>query len=408
MSVSFDDSGYKQLSVHVVVHSSSGGQQTYEYPLYVTVEEPDEALLSFSTEEIAAGETELVNVTLANGHDDPITGIQVDLNSSGSVIDGERITGSVAPGSERTFQYNATFDDLREGTLTGTVTYTTAEGITRTTTESTRVAVTEPVVRADLSTLSSATENDSTRVALANLGNTDFTDVVLTAENNGSVITRTAVREVVDGARRSVTMDVGSTTDGTITYTARYTAAGTSHTTTLQSDSEIAGEIQLSAVESMGIGSTVTLDGDAANLGSTDAESVVLRVPDTDAAEPSGSAGEYFVGTIEASEFATFELSADVSADADAVPIELSYIVDGNRVTATQQVEVSTAPVGNGSAGRASGPAGASGPPGASSGPSGGTPPSSNAGPPLGMIGLVVAVLVIGGGGYAAYRWRQQ
>jgi hypothetical protein len=406
MSLTFQDAGYKQLTVHAVVKDEQGNQYTYEYPLYIPVEKPDETLLSFSTDSVVAGETEPVNVTVANGNDDSITGIQFDLNASGAVANAERVVGSLASGAERTFQYDVTFTEANTGTLVGTVTYTTAEGVTRTATESTRVDVVEPTVRADLSA-GSLGRNETTRVELANLGNTDFTNVAISATTGQEVLTRNAIRDIPHGTSRATTFDFGSTANGTVTYTATYTAASTNHTETIQASSEIAGRIQLSGVESAGPGSMVTLDGDAANIGSTDAESVVVTIPDTESVSPAGSA-EYFVGTVEASEFATFELSAEVGPNASSVPIELSYIADGERVTATQRVEVSTTPARNVSmmgSREAAGPGGPSA--GAGGGSPSGAPGAGGSGFPLGTIGIALVVFVLAGVGFAAYRWRQ-
>ena len=406
ISTSFEDAGYKQLTVNTVVEDGDGDVHTYTRPLYVTVDEPDDALVSFATDEIVAGERERVNVTVANGDDEEITGVQFELNSSGTVADAERVTGSLTSGATRTYQYDLSFPEPTSGTLTGTITYTTDEGVTRTATESVSVDVVEPTVRSGFSADSGPPGNESTRVELTNLGNTAFTDVVIAAADGGTVLTRTKLRDIPDGASGSATFDVGSTANGTVTYTATYTAGGETYTETLHSTSRIAGKIRVSAVESSAIGSSVTLDGEAANVGSTDAESVVVRIPDTENVTPSPSAGEYFVGSIEASEFGTFDLRASVEPSVDSVPVELSYIVDNERVTTTQRIEVSTAPVGNTSA--MTGP-GATGVGTVSGGPGGSSdhPPSGGSGLPLGPIGIGLVVSVVGVGGFGVYKWRK-
>jgi hypothetical protein len=104
-------------------------------------------------------------------------------------------------------------------------------------------------------------------------------------------------------------------------------------------ESDIQGDIQLTSVE-VSDGSDVTIQGDASNIGSTDVQSVLLSVVDSENVTPTSPNGEYFVGRIDASEFATFDLTADIDSRTDSIPIEMTYIVDDKRVTKTQQVAV--------------------------------------------------------------------
>ncbi|WP_253736908.1 hypothetical protein [Halohasta salina] len=159
-------------------------------------------------------------------------------------------------------------------------------------------------------------------------------------------------------------------------------------------ESELHGEVRLTSVEAVG-GSAVTIEGDAANIGNTDVESVLLSVPDTGNVSPRSPNGEYFVGGVDASEFATFDLTADADPEAESVPVEITYIVDGERMTKTQQVDLGSA---NRSAPAPSTQAAASHSPPAAG------PPAS--GPPLVPIGIAVGLLVVGGIGIAL--WRRQ
>jgi hypothetical protein len=82
------------------------------------------------------------------------------------------------------------------------------------------------------------------------------------------------------------------------------------------------------------------IDGDAANVGGTDAQSVLVSVDETDNVRPVSPSGDYYLGTIEAGEFSTFELTAEVGSEADSIPVEVTYIVDTDQVTTTQQVPI--------------------------------------------------------------------
>ena len=159
-------------------------------------------------------------------------------------------------------------------------------------------------------------------------------------------------------------------------------------------ESELRGEVQLTSVEAVG-GSAVTIEGDAANIGNSDVESVLLSVNETEAVSPRSPNGEYFVGGVDASEFATFDLTAEVDPDTESVPVEITYIVEDERVTTTQQVDL-------GSANRSAATPMTQG--AASNAPPAAGPAAS--GPPLVPIGIVAGLVVIGGVGIVL--WRRQ
>jgi hypothetical protein len=112
--------------------------------------------------------------------------------------------------------------------------------------------------------------------------------------------------------------------------------------------------------------------------------------------------GEYFVGGVEASEFATFELTAQTDSNASSVPVVITYIVDNERVTTTQQVDLTAAGTS----------AAVSAPPddGATSGGDASSPRSEatgSGGLPLGLLagGAAVITILLAG---VAYRWRSK
>lgn len=81
------------------------------------------------------------------------------------------------------------------------------------------------------------------------------------------------------------------------------------------------------------------ISGNAGNTGRADVTGVVVAVGESDAVEPAYPQRDYFVGTIEASEFAPFDLTADVDPEAaTTVPVVISYAVDGQR--RTERVEL--------------------------------------------------------------------
>lgn len=402
MPVTFDTAGQKRLTVHVVVRTNSGNFQSYEYPAFVTVETPTEALLSFSTpEEAAVGDTTPVTVTVANGYGSAISGVQLTLNGSETVGNPERVTAAIPEGSNHTFQYDVRFEETGTGTLTAELTYKTETGTTRSTTKTVSIPVVDAVVRADLSARRSPNRTDGVEVELTNFGNVHLSDIEVTATDDGDVVARGLLADVAPKSSRTVLLTAGPRVNDNLTFTATYEAAGQTETTTLTTNvaKEVLGEIRLTSVEATRAGTVVTIDGEAANIGSTDVESVLVNIVTTDGVRPVAPSGEYFVGAIDASEFATFELTAEADSGVSSIPVEVVYIVDNERVRTTQQLDISSAAAPPASGGGQSG--GADGP----GDPSGGETSDSGG---LSGIWLVVGLLVVAAIGFGVYRWRQQ
>jgi hypothetical protein len=106
-----------------------------------------------------------------------------------------------------------------------------------------------------------------------------------------------------------------------------------------------------------------------------------------------GGSGEYFIGSVDASEFATFELTASVDSGVSSIPVEVSYIVDGERIRTTQLIEITSTNVSM-NQGDSSRPT-----PGSSGG-------QGSSGIPLVPIVIVLFVVAIGGGLY--YVWNRE
>jgi hypothetical protein len=162
------------------------------------------------------------------------------------------------------------------------------------------------------------------------------------------------------------------------------------------SNSDLRGDVRLTSNSVTG-SDTVTIEGDAANIGGTDVESVLLSIPSTDSVSPTPPNGEYYVGGIETSEFGTFELTADIANNTDSVPVDITYITTGEnrgneRVTKTQQIPVeeqpSTAPQPRQAQATTAGVS------------------SSGGGPPIAIIGGVAALVVFSAVGLVL--WRRQ
>ncbi|ELZ44355.1 hypothetical protein C463_08376 [Halorubrum californiense DSM 19288] len=261
-------------------------------------------------------------------------------------------------------------------------------------------------MKADLSATVSQNDSETVEVSLTNFGNTNLTDVEVTATANDNVLDRNFVRDVSPESNRVTAFDTSGVVSDTVEFTATYDAAGgnysTSLVTNINEETQVPGEIRLTAVEVSRVGSGVMIEGDAANLGGTDADSVLVQIDDTADVQPVSPSGEYFVGGVEASEFATFELTAETESNASSIPVAITYIVDNERVTTTQRVDLTAAAMSAGSS-SAPGDSVASG--ADASGPRSGS--AGSGGLPLRLIagGIAVITILLAG---VAYRWRSR
>ncbi|SDQ38571.1 Uncharacterized conserved protein [Halopelagius longus] len=392
VSVVLDDAGRKRLTVHAVVKGPDGGHTRVSYPVYVDVEKPDETAVSFEKLDPIAGDESSVEATVANGDENPISNVRLNLGGDAEIEDSQRVNASLPAGKQTSYTYNVTFPDSGEQTLNATVTYKTADGTTRTASFEKSTTVEAATVDADLTaTVDEINGSSVIRTELTEYGNVDLTDVRLRALVDRNVVKRSLVSDVPAESTRTFTLNETDIPAGEMTVVAEYTAAGKSHTSnaTLDYSPQEQSNVELTGIEATRAGSTLTLSGDAANLGSADANSVLVSVANANGVSPVSPNGEYFVGTVESSEFATFDLTANVNGSVDSLPVKIRYSANGEQFTRTVRVDISDSQAASGSDGAA-----------ASSGSGG----SGGSDPPLMVIGAVLLVVV---GACGIYWWRR-
>lgn len=291
-----------------------------------------------------AGESVTFETTVSNLQqtDGTVQITDVYLRRTDSTTEYARVedVGSVAPGGSLTVPLTARFENAGEKGLTVTVVVQNQQGSFFRYSYPARVDVAEPVVRGGLS--AGELPSGDASVTFTNYGNVNFTDVEISAVVDGEVRDRRYTQDIPPEGSRNITIETGDT--DTATFRASYTANDTSHevSRTIDLDRDLAGEVRLTSVDVTRRGQTVTIDGEAANVGGTDVQSVLLAVQDGNDASPVQGSGEFFVGQVEASEFATFELAAALDPGTEAVTVDITYIVDGDRETRTRQVDVSS------------------------------------------------------------------
>lgn len=159
---------------------------------------------------------------------------------------------------------------------------------------------------------------------------------------------RRVVSSLDPGQQANVTVPVRNASAGKHTVTTRLsylTADGESRTVTERLsatiDEERPAQIDLTGLRTTQEGDEVVVRGSASNTGGTNASSVTLSVGDGDAVSPAQNQATYFVGEVKASDYSSFEVHATLTTNTNrsvTVPVEVSYSVDGERVTRTVDV----------------------------------------------------------------------
>jgi hypothetical protein len=389
-SVTFETTGQKKITATMRGQTESGSILFVQKPVYIQVEQ-NAALLSSPTDTAVSGGQTPIKLTISNGRSTNITGIELMLRGEANIDRPLRTNGSIPPGGERTFEYDVSFEQSGQRELIGEISYRTPDGSTRRSTQSISIDVEQPNVDVSLSAQNMNDTSGSTDVEIHNFGNTHLDDVEILAQSEDETVARVLASDVSPDTSTIISIPAQPHADGPLTVTASYRTVGEEHqiSTTI---GQALGEIRLTGVETTITGQEVLLEGDAANLGRTDAQSVLIRFPATGSVQQTSPSGEYFVGEVEASEFATFELTGTIGSTTDTLPVTISYVVGGERVERRQEIPLQ---ISNRSAALST------------SDPAETQPDRvTNQGLPLLPLGgLVIVILAVVAGGY---RWRNE
>jgi len=380
LPMSIKSAGSYDLRVHVVGRVD-GNYTRLTFPLLVTVRESGPQV-NVETDTAVVGAETTANVTVVNGGDSPISSLRVTVDGDQlDVPTDTQIAATLAAGASRTFGFTVT-PTARTATLRAELSYTTAEGVTRVV-RSTKPLAADPLVR-DVSLdarVASQGADPPIAVSIANFGNTALEDVTVAALVDGQVVARRPAPDVPAEGERTVQVNVSDVPNGPVELRVSYDAAGEPDTasTTIDYRSN-PGQVELTGVDYTLEDGAVHVSGSVSNVGLSEVNSVVVRVVPSDGVTPARPYPDYFVGTVPASDFASFDLYADVDQGVDAIPVEVTYLVDGKQRVATSDIAVTDLP-----------------PP---------QPPASSGPSLLTMVGGAVAVIVVVAIGVFLYRRR--
>jgi hypothetical protein len=320
--LSFSEPGTKRFRVVVFGQSSGGTETRLEYPVTVEVrgDHPDVRVDVDQT--LTAGVTERVNVTVSNGFERELRGVSVEFDSADlATSPSEAGTPRIAAGAERTFDFTMRASGPRSDVIEITVRYRTTTGLAREVTV-VRTFEFEPL-REDVTLDAAVPPRGETTVpvTIGNFGNAPLENVVLRADATNGTVAPVAVGTVRVGTTREVQLQVDGVDSRQRSVSARVVSGA------------VPGEIELTGLDVEREGGRLHVIGSASNVGLERVDSVVVRVASAPGVEPAPPSREYFVGTVPASDFVSFDVYATVEGDVSEIPLVVTYLADGERRT---------------------------------------------------------------------------
>lgn len=337
---------------------------------------------------LVTGAERAVDVEVANPTTAALRGIELRLTNPASGDQARRTIPTLAPGATQTVNLTALGPQPGESELAVETTYTDPTGAERTATHARTVEVTplavDVGVRAERPTTAdtqqvpgglgglvgggeslqsqSDGEEESAEqvdVTVTNFGNAPVEDVVLTGRtDDGATLASVGRFAVTDrlgtGDSETVTVDLSRVrgVDG-LRFVASYeTPEGRSESALVFNYSAARGAVSVTGLDvTVDEEGSVSLAGNLANTGDGEVTSAVVAVEPSEYVDPAYPQRTYFVGTVAASEFAPFDLTARADTEnATAATLRVTYTAGDERVTETVQ-----APLENGSSDEAGG-----------------------------------------------------
>ncbi|WP_276271345.1 hypothetical protein [Haloarcula litorea] len=371
------------LELVVVGTDSDGDTVRATRPLTVGVER-GAPQVELRAERLVAGADSPVTAVVSNPTTGPLRGIEVVVTDPETGERTRRTVASLAAGASETLNLSVRPAEAGEGTLAVRTTYTTPVGVERTAAFGKNVTVDPPttdvgvragpaqqddtdqvagglsgLVGGGASALQSQSSDDerSAResrvdVTVTNFGNVPVEDVVVRGETPDGepldAVGRLSVADALEpGESGTVTVDLSrvSATDGVRFVAAYDEPSGRATNATLYGYSAARGNATLTGLDvRVDDEGRVTVDGNLANTGDGEVGSAVVAVAPTEFVSPAYPQRTYFVGSVAASEFAPFELTAQAdAANATELTVRLTYSDGGERVVDTVTVPLPAA-----------------------------------------------------------------
>lgn len=171
-------------------------------------------------------------------------------------------------------------------------------------------------------------------IDLVNVRSNDLVGVLITSKGNDVSFTPSEVFiGTIPGGNSSKTTFTLNTINSNpgvknITFSTSYYNGDNLHITEANGTLNVLkqSELRFTSVEVEDVGDLFTIKGDLNNVGTTDLKNVVVSVLESDCIEPIQPNTCYFIGTLEADDFSSFELSAKAkNLDVSRIPLLVEF-----------------------------------------------------------------------------------
>lgn len=368
LTARFGDPGVRDLTIQVIGVDEDNERVEVRRPLSLAVEAAP-PLVEFNTTTLVAGAETDVGVLVSNPTTDTLRNVVVSVSMpNGEATVARRTIAALAAGTEQGLNFSVRPARAGTSTLQVSIDYTTASGTRATETYRQSVGV-DPLVDdvgvrvttlppeeepeqpgGQLGVLLGGTAGggDTTRdqnadeevaqvsVTVTNFGNTPISQVVATPRIVGSDRETTLARvgvpgPLAPGEEATVTVPLERAPGGDLRVDVTYDIGSESSTSTGRFDFRPrTGAVRLTGVDLSVADGVLTITGNAGNTGRGSVTGLVVSVGEAPGVTPAYPQRDYFVGTVDGSEFAPFELTAQVDRNASTVPVVVSYTVDGD------------------------------------------------------------------------------
>ncbi len=362
----FADAGRHDLTLVARGTDSDGARVTVERPVTVVVEDSPPGISIDAA--LVEGVRSPVEVTVANPAVDAVRNVEVAVIRD-SATDDRAFVPTLAAGAEETLNLSARPTSTNDS-IAVRVSYTTVTGDRQTTVrrENLRIEPLRDDVGIDVRPADDQTVDagggagglgdlvgggggglqqgdgeeegppTEVEVAVTNFGNAAIEEAVVEPSAD-QALPRQFVGGLEPGETETVTLDLSNVppADLEVAVTYRLDREQRRSTTTYAHRPETAA-ITLTGVDMEREDGRLQISGNAGNTGDAEVTGVVVAVGEAEGITPAYPQRDYFIGTVDGSEFAPFELTAAVTENASTVPVEVTYRVDGE--PRTEQVDL--------------------------------------------------------------------
>ncbi|WP_336328676.1 hypothetical protein [Halovenus sp. HT40] len=368
LTTTFDRPGEKRLSARLRGSNANGEPVVVTRPVQFVVE-PGAPTVEVNNRSAIQGTASGISVTVSNPTEVALRNIVATVDGGGleGVVD-RQVIPTLAAGAQANVEFTVRPETAGEALLRTNLSYTTAAGTSATREHSTVLSV--PPLEEDVSVrVETDTEDQDQQnqdlgvgvdgildgnnqqqedngrpgdveVVVSNLGNAPIQNVVLDPRaGNQSLGARPVADELAPGSEQSVTVSLARTPAAEVVFDTSYDIGVNSSTATATFDpAGSRGAVSVTSVDIESGDGEVEITGDIGNPGGSPVSGVVVAVESGTGVQPVYPNRDFFVGEVDENAFAPFELTAAVEENASSIPLEVTYLVDGDR--RTRQVEL--------------------------------------------------------------------